>query len=324
MFDEVIDLANARQRRTLQSHYERKYNALTTRKINGEDGVILQPWKNRLEEKIPLNSLIEARFILTPGRAAYYVRHIPEPANDPRRLMQIRDSRFNISNLSLLARRLPYAEKQGLLVTDEDLPQELNWVRLLAAFTLAQAMTAYTYIFNRGGRTMPRFHIQMFKGQPPLFEALHKSSREKIFTETFQSGPVLRHQLDMSFWPVQTTVFRSTEPETLAKEVCLYLQTEAAHNWTYDMIWQCRNGTLWVLVFRRGYAEDERFESRSSGCPYSPERKELGHWGALELAANVVAIQDADTFHRLIEDKQSLAERYTQALQAYNALIPCR
>jgi len=188
--------------------------------------------------------------------------------------------------------------------------QNINHSRLELTLELLQGLGSnYTGLFNRAGLTRDSFHAQIFQGVTPLRHAVQSPSAASSW------GPVAKHVKGaiLRDWPASAVLFRGPQAEAVAQRAVIATERLRAAGLTYDLCFHFAEGEFWVVVFARKGSSDDEWPN------YSPPRKELGKFGALEFCGIIVCVREEKVFRSLAQDPRELARRYEDALAKMGA-----
>ena len=183
--------------------------------------------------------------------------------------------------------------------------QEIDRARLKLALQFMRAVgPEYSGIFNRAGLTRDRFHAQVFIAITPLRIAI-QSRRSQNRWKRIGAGVEASVLED---WPMSAIAFRGRTPGAVADKVAVAATALRRMRLTYDLTFHYADGKLWVVVFARRASSDDEWGT------YSPERKQLGKFGALELSGVIVSVRSKPVFRAFAENPTELGRRYRRAL----------
>lgn len=216
--------------------------------------------------------------------------------------------RKNETTLDVRMRGQGYMPLHALVIGDGS--QNINHLRLELTLELLRGLGPnYTGLFNRAGLTRDSFHAQVFQGVTPLRHAIQSPCAASHWEPVAKhvDGAILRD------WPASAVLLRGPQAEAVAQRAVLATQRLSAAGLTYDLCFHFAEGEFWVVVFARKGSSDDEWPN------YSPLRKELGKFGALEFCGIIVCVREEQVFRSLAQDPRDLSIRYENALAEMGA-----
>ncbi len=290
---------------SLDAPYREHYDHLTA----SSDGPGPPLWLEALADpvNIPLNLATEISAVATfhPKRSACLARI--ERENHQARVLG--ELALGNAHLRVVPRPAPYAKYQTLLV-DGTRPQQMDSDHLDLALRLTRGLgCAWTGLFNKGGLTQNRFHVQLFRKSLPLLDFI----LQRCLTSPIAGGWVdLSHHAPQ--WPVKADLFVSCDSTELAR--CVIERTDQLESLglTYDLVWQVHKGQSYCVILHRRRTNKEALEAASTDV------KCLGLIGGLELCGWLLSVTDGTVFRHLAASPDTFAHLYNRALAGVSSL----